>query len=241
MLEKSCAPRESTQKPDSVQGSATGKTVTRESAVPGKQPKLVMYFILILAAILIAILLFMVSLHSSIQKNNDLIQEQINYIYKKDNMLEGSFNKIISDQKGLLEKFSEKEFSDIQENITKEPSELVPFDHIKKDQIMVTENKVIIRNENVNWAQYTDTGSMEPVLSSTANGIEIKPVGTDEVHVGDIISYFYNDKIIVHRVIRIGIDKDGWYAVTKADTSEREDPLKVRFSQVNGILVGIIY
>lgn len=206
-----------------------------------KQQRFFKWTIIGMMAILIILACFMCYIFFSIQKNSDILQEQINYIYSKDNLLETSFNRLVSGQKDILDGLSEKKFSDYMINDTKNAIEPTPFDHIKKDQIMVTENRVIIKNDNVNWAEYTDTGSMEPVLSQSANGIEIKPASVEDIHVGDIISYYYDGKVIVHRVVRIGIDRGGWYAVTKADTSDREDPQKVRFSQLNGILIGIIY
>ena len=49
------------------------------------------------------------------------------------------------------------------------------------------------------------------------------------------------DYAFVHRVIKIGNDKDGIYFTTKGDNFWQEDPDKVRFSQVEGIVVGILY
>jgi hypothetical protein len=45
----------------------------------------------------------------------------------------------------------------------------------------------------------------------------------------------------VHRVVGIENDENGIYFVTKGDNYYKEDPYKVRFSQVDGIIVGILY
>lgn len=45
----------------------------------------------------------------------------------------------------------------------------------------------------------------------------------------------------VHRVVDIGNDNTGIYFTTKGDNYYKEDPDKVRFSQIEGIVVGILY
>ena len=71
----------------------------------------------------------------------------------------------------------------------------------------------------------------------------IIPKSSDEIKIGDIISYgtHYNDDIIIHRVTKIGKDAEGWYAIAKGDNNAISDPEKIRFSQVKRILVGILY
>jgi len=71
--------------------------------------------------------------------------------------------------------------------------------------------------------------------------IEIKPK-PQEIKVGDIIAYNVKDYkyAIVHRVIEIGNDQEGIYFITKGDNYHKPDE-KVRFSQVEGIVVGVLY
>ena len=38
-----------------------------------------------------------------------------------------------------------------------------------------------------------------------------------------------------------GFDNEGWYAITKGDNNVVEDNWKVRFEQIEGIVIGIIY
>ena len=120
---------------------------------------------------------------------------------------------------------------------------LSPADHVKEDQIHVYQNKVVLDVEDASWASFTDTKSMDPLLDSDSNGIEIKPASYLDIKVGDIISYAspYVTGLVIHRVIEIGTDNNGWYAIVKGDNNPSADPGKVRFSQVNGVLIGVIY
>ena len=118
-----------------------------------------------------------------------------------------------------------------------------PYDHIKKEQVHVYTDKIVIDIEGASWAEFTDTDSMDPLLDIEANSFEIKPDSYEDIHVGDIISYSseYADGLIVHRVVETGEDKQGWYCRVKGDNLSSVDPGKIRFDQINGILVGVIY
>lgn len=118
-----------------------------------------------------------------------------------------------------------------------------PGNHIKKDQIHVYDDKIIIDLKGAQWAEFADTNSMDPVIDIGANSFEIIPSKPEDISVGDIISYQPSNYsgLIVHRVIVIGEDDDGWYAIVKGDNLSKADSEKVRFNQVNGVLVGIIY
>jgi hypothetical protein len=118
-----------------------------------------------------------------------------------------------------------------------------PSDHIKEDQIHVYQNRIEIDLENAMWARFTDTNSMDPLFDAEANTVEIKPEKPSDINAGDIISYRPRnmDSLIVHRVVSTGYDDEGWYAVAKGDNVEQPDPDKIRFDQVNGVLVAIIY
>ena len=118
-----------------------------------------------------------------------------------------------------------------------------PSDRVKFHDIKVYDDKIIINVNGPYLAKFADTHSMEPVLDKKSTGLEIVPKSGKEIKVGDIISYAsqYSDDIIIHRVIKIEYDSEGWYAITKGDNNTNNDPEKVRFSQVKRILVGIIY
>ncbi|MBD3248866.1 hypothetical protein GF336_02360 [Candidatus Woesearchaeota archaeon] len=118
-----------------------------------------------------------------------------------------------------------------------------PADHIKKEQIHVYEDKIVIDLEGASWGEFTDTNSMDPFIDAGANSFEIKPQSTEDINVGDVISYVPKDRkdIIIHRVIETGEDELGWYAIVKGDNLSRADPGKIRFEQIKGLLVGVIY
>ena len=118
-----------------------------------------------------------------------------------------------------------------------------PADHISEDAIRVYDDRVVVQLEGISWAKYADTNSMDPVFDSTANGIEIPPKSPTEIAPGDIISYtpVLGSGLVVHRVVETGTDGDGWFAVTRGDNNPTADPTKVRFADIHGVLVGILY
>lgn len=117
-----------------------------------------------------------------------------------------------------------------------------PGDHLKQEQIHVYSNKVVIDLDNPRWAEFADTNSMDPVIDSEANSIEIIPNDFSEIKTGDIISYDAGKEgIIIHRVMNTSFDNEGWYCITKGDNLKYPDPIKVRFKDIKGIVVGILY
>lgn len=116
-----------------------------------------------------------------------------------------------------------------------------PKDRISQDQISVYKDRVVLDIENPSWAKFTDTNSMDPFIDAGANSIEIKPKSAADISTGDVISYYHGEDLIVHRVILVGEDSEGIFYIVKGDNNSRPDPEKVRFEQVNGILVAVIY
>lgn len=124
------------------------------------------------------------------------------------------------------------------------PAELIsPANHIERENIHVYQDRVVLEIPGMQWAEFTDTNSMDPVIDIEANSFEIVPQSTDDINVGDIIAYKPNnfEGLIVHRVIKTNEDSEGWYAITKGDNVSNPDPDKVRFEQISGLLVGIVY
>lgn len=116
-----------------------------------------------------------------------------------------------------------------------------PSDWIQEDQINVYPNKIIIDMEGATWAGFTNTNSMDPFLDETANAIEIKPADPQQIKVGDIISYKTAYGVMIHRVTETGDDDKGIYYIVKGDNNRLSDPFKVRFEDVQGVVVAIIY
>ncbi len=118
-----------------------------------------------------------------------------------------------------------------------------PSDRVSEDNIHVYDDRIILDIQNASWASFTPTHSMEPLISDKAHGIELKPKSPAELEVGDVISYKsdFVAGLVIHRIIKIDFDDNGWYAIVKGDNNAEQDPGKVRFDQINGVLVGIIY
>lgn len=123
------------------------------------------------------------------------------------------------------------------------PERTSPSDHLKESQIHVYDDRVVLDVAGASWASFTDTNSMDPFFDETANSLELKPSSADDINPGDIISYrsSLTDGLIVHRVVSKGVDSDGVYYIVKGDNNPTQDPEKVRFSQVHGVMIGIIY
>jgi signal peptidase I len=123
-----------------------------------------------------------------------------------------------------------------QENIS-------PQDHIKESQIKAYEDGFYVNQENLRYVSLMDTNSMDPLFDKGANLIEKIPQTKEDIELGDIISFSTTKRPygIVHRVIKIGNDCDGWYVITKGDNNATDDGEKIRFNQIKGIVVAIIY
>lgn len=109
------------------------------------------------------------------------------------------------------------------------------------EDVLVSEQATVIRVADLIPGIIGPTNSMYPLLSANTTVLEKKPESEEELYIGDIIIYEYKDTRIIHRIIDIGFDKQGWYATTKGDNNPKPDPDPVRFEQVRGVLVGIIY
>jgi signal peptidase I len=115
-----------------------------------------------------------------------------------------------------------------------------PGDWIKENQISVYEDKVVLNVQNAIWASFTDTNSMDPFIDSGSNAIQIKPK-PGQISVGDVIAYKSSYGTIIHRVISIGLDDNGVYYTVKGDNNAFQDPSKVRFDDIVGVVVAVVY
>ena len=139
-----------------------------------------------------------------------------------------------------LMKFEELERLENMQESKDKPSQK---NRINKEHIFVYDDEVVIKVKNPEWAIFTNTKSMDPVIDSTSKAIQIVPKNEEDIHVGDIVAYKskYNDGIVTHRVIGIGYDDFGWYSILKGDNNNDADPEKVRFEQIKRVVVAIIY
>jgi len=118
-----------------------------------------------------------------------------------------------------------------------------PHDRIHEGQIHIYPDKIVIEVKDATWASYTNTNSMDPLLDTGANGLEITPKNEDDIYRGDIVAYEskITPGLIIHRIVDIKEDEEGKYFIFKGDNNNTSDPEKVRFSQIKYILIGIIY
>jgi len=118
-----------------------------------------------------------------------------------------------------------------------------PSNWINNSQIYVFNDEVVLKIKNAKWAIFTDTKSMDPVIDSTSKAIQVIPENENDIHVGDIVAYQskYENGMVTHRIIDIGHDSKGWYAMLKGDNNSYPDPEKVRFEQITRVVVAIIY
>ncbi len=116
-----------------------------------------------------------------------------------------------------------------------------PKHRISDNQVKVSPNNAIIEVKDLVLARFTKSGSMLPTITSDSLALEIVPISSEEIEVGDVISFLQDEKVIIHRVFEVGFDEDGWYAITKGDNLKTIDQEKVRFDMVQRVLVGILY
>tara|TARA_Y100000310_G_C20696885_1_gene826341 strand:- start:2689 stop:3363 length:675 start_codon:yes stop_codon:yes gene_type:complete len=129
------------------------------------------------------------------------------------------------------------------EEILKGDEKPSPSDRISDSDLYISNNRVRIEIEDVSWRNLIDSNSMDPLLDNGTTTIEIKPKNSEKIQAGDIIAYNSDEYNItlVHRVVEVGNDAGGIYFITKGDNYNQNDKAKVRFSQVEGIVVGILY
>jgi len=128
-----------------------------------------------------------------------------------------------------------------QVNSFKSPEINSPSDWISEEQISVFNDKVILDINKATWAKFTNTNSMDPFIDENSNAIEILPDNPKDINVGDVISYQSKQGTIIHRVINRGQDAEGIYYIVKGDNNTFSDPYKVRYENVKGVVVAVIY
>ena len=93
--------------------------------------------------------------------------------------------------------------------------------------------------------QISNTGSMLPTLDDT-NKLYFRYINSIEnIKVNDIIlfktSFIWNNYTgasdRVHRIVKIGYDNEGWYAITKGDNIKENDGGVRRFEDIKGVLI----
>jgi hypothetical protein len=115
-----------------------------------------------------------------------------------------------------------------------------PSNWINEEDIIIYNDKIILKIPNATISSYAASGSMKPLLDKESNGIRITPKSEQEIKVGDIVSFRLFGRLVVHRVIEKGIDEKGIYFITKGDNNLVNDG-KIRFEDIEYVTIGIIW
>ena len=62
------------------------------------------------------------------------------------------------------------------------------LDYVDEEDIIIMNDRIILKIPNATLSNYKDTGSMGPFLNGDANGIRVVPSSEEDINVGDIIS-----------------------------------------------------
>jgi hypothetical protein len=121
-----------------------------------------------------------------------------------------------------------------------EPS---PVTRIGRQGVGVYDDKILLYIQGAFPVKIEPTGSMSPFINHNVLALETRPKDPSDLQVGDIIGYESQafNTTIVHRIVEIGRDEEGWFAVTKGDANPEKDPGLVRFDDIKGVIVGLIY
>ena len=115
-----------------------------------------------------------------------------------------------------------------------------PSDWVADEDIVVFEDRVVLMIENATLSSYSGSGSMKPFFDEGANGIRVVPFNSEEINVGDIVSFRVGGRLVVHRVVEKGVDSEGVYFVVQGDRNLINDG-KVRFEEIEFVTVGVVF
>ena len=122
-----------------------------------------------------------------------------------------------------------------------------PMDRISEDNITATTGGVCVKlpYKQIIIASLSDTRSMDPTFDAEANLIQFIPHNESEIQVGDIVAFNgsttgFGNFSVVHRIVKIGKDKQGTYYVTQGDNLLFSDG-KMRFKDIEEVVLGILY
>ena len=118
-----------------------------------------------------------------------------------------------------------------------------PSDWIHDEDVTTADTALTVQLDEPLVTHFANTNSMDPVLDEFTNGVEVKAHDVSDIHVGDIVAYFseYSRQYIVHRVVKINYDSEGWYAIMRGDNQLYSDPGRIRWDQIEGVTVGLLY
>lgn len=126
-----------------------------------------------------------------------------------------------------------------------------PKDRINTKDIKIYEDKIIIEG-TFEKRESKGTGSMLPLLFKGATYFYTDPRSPRDIKKGDIIvfkkpkemiknGFKRKGTLVIHRVIKKGIDLKGFYFYTAGDNNQKEDGAKIRFKDITKVMVGVIW
>ena len=89
----------------------------------------------------------------------------------------------------------------------------------------------------------TNTNSMDPMIDYGHVILVGKKPTKSKLEVGDVILFYRrldNNPRVLHRIVEIGEDKEGWYCQTRGDNTVWLDG-KIRYNDVTGLLKAVVY
>jgi len=89
----------------------------------------------------------------------------------------------------------------------------------------------------------TDTNSMEPVMDAGHLALIDDKTKVSDLIVGDIVLFYRKldrSPRVLHRIIEIGTDSEGWFCYTRGDNTVWLDG-KVRYEDIYGLCYGVLY
>lgn len=113
-----------------------------------------------------------------------------------------------------------------------------PKDRVDEKDIQLRHDKVIIKLSEASLSTLEDANSDSSLFSPGTQGLVMNISSASELKEGDIVSYYSSSKgrMVFGRISKIGTDKQGWYAQLYS-----EGRLKIRFNQLNKVVVAVLY
>jgi len=141
------------------------------------------------------------------------------------------------------------------------PGDWVKSEHYTK----LTSSEFCFSYSNLTYGRVAGTRSMVPSIYKGVMVIYTTNFTKEDLQVGDIIAVRKKPDILemlnyplymlvgidmksveeskgyIHRIIYIGEDSEGWFAITKGDNTILPDLKKVRFEDIDGVVIGVVY
>ena len=114
---------------------------------------------------------------------------------------------------------------------------------LTRENIICSTKDVTIRSlKGAIISTVTGSNSMEPLIDIGHTIIlsnDSKYV--DTLDLGSIIIWNYNGEQVMHSIIEIDTDGEGWYCKTQGLNVTRIDPYRIRKSHIEYVLLGVIF